>query len=210
MPEPSWDYLRFGDDQRLIAAAEPDWRAAVALPILTGARLGEILALRWAQVDLTAGLLHITRQTRRGVEGPPKGRRNRTVPLLDSMVEHLKAHQGLVGMRSEFVFSHPGGSPLTEGDSKWPLRRALAAAGITRPEGRIGWHDLRRTFGSHLAMKGADAFQIQQLMGHKSLSTTMRYIHLASEFKRKAIEVLERPAPFVDSVPDKVTPSTRL
>ena len=50
-------------------------------------------------------------------------------------------------------------------------------------------------------MKGADALQIQQLMGHRSLSTTMRYIHLAAEFKRKAIEVLERPAPFSDPAP---------
>jgi len=42
-------------------------------------------------------------------------------------------------------------------------------------------------------------------MGHKSLSTTMRYIHLASEFKRKAIEVLERPAPFADAAPTMVS-----
>ena len=97
------------------------------------------------------------------------------------MVEHLKAHRLLVGIRSEFIFSRPDGSPLTNGDCKWPLRRALFAAGITRQEGRVGWHYLRHTFGSHLAMKGADALQIQQLMGHRSLATTMRYIHLAAE-----------------------------
>ena len=201
VPEAPWDYLRFGEEERLIAAAEPEWRAAIALPILTGLRLGEMLALRWSNLDLTSGLLHVTRQRRRGLEGPPKGRRNRTIPLLQSMTDHLKAHRGTVGMRSEFVFSNPDGTPLTDGDCKWPLRRALAAAGIIRPEGRIGWHDLRHTFGSHLAMKGADALQIQQLMGHSSLATTMRYIHLASEFKRKAIEVLERPAPFADASP---------
>jgi site-specific recombinase XerD len=69
---------------------------------------------------------------------------------------------------------------------------------------------MRHTFGSHLAMKGADPFQIQELMGHELLATTIRYIHPAAEFKRKAIEVLERPTPFVDPAPELASPPARL
>jgi site-specific recombinase XerD len=93
------------------------------------------------------------------------------------------------------VFSRSDGSPLTEGDCKWPLCRVLKKASIARAVGRIGWHDLRHTFGTHLAVKGADAVQIQELMGRATLKQTRKYIHVAGEAKRRAIQVLEKPHP---------------
>ena len=115
--------------------------------------------------------------------------------MLSSTVEVLKGHRAAVGLRSEHVFSQPDGLPLTEGDCKWPLRRALKSATITRATGLIGWHDLRHTFGTHLALKGADAVQIQELMGHATLEQTRKYIHVAGEAKRRGIRVLEKPHP---------------
>ena len=60
----------------------------------------------------------------------------------------------------------------------------------------IGWHDLRHTFCSHLAMKGAPVRAIQELAGHASIQTTQRYMHLAPSATRSAIDLLEAGSPW--------------
>ena len=74
-----------------------------------------------------------------------------------------------------------------------PLGRALRAAGITREVGQIGWHDLRHTYGSHLAMRGIPLKVIQELMGHATIEMTNRYAHLSPDTRREAVAVLDRP-----------------
>jgi integrase len=61
-------------------------------------------------------------------------------------------------------------------------------------EGRSGWHDLRRTYGSHLAMRGVPLEVIQELMGHDTMDTTMRYAHLSPGMHRETAGGA-RPAP---------------
>jgi hypothetical protein len=78
--------------------------------------------------------------------------------------------------------------------------RTAAALPVT---GRI--HQLRHTFGAHLAMKGAPAKAIQELMGHADLATTMRYMHLSPASLNQAIRLLELPV--VPSVPRLSQPS---
>ena len=79
--------------------------------------------------------------------------------------------------------------------AKHPLRRALRMAGVSRPEGCIGWHDLRHTYGCHLAMRGVGLKVIQELMGHATIEMTMRYAHLSSEARESAVQELDRPIP---------------
>jgi site-specific recombinase XerD len=93
------------------------------------------------------------------------------------------------------VFCEQDGKPLTEGKLKWPLMRALRAAGISRDQGKIGWHDLRHTYGSHLAMRGVLLKVIQELMGHASIEMTLKYAHLSPETKNNTVQVLDQPAP---------------
>jgi site-specific recombinase XerD len=93
------------------------------------------------------------------------------------------------------VFCQSGGEPLTPGLLKWPLERALRKAGIARDVGRIGWHDLRHTYGSHLAIRGVPIKVIQELMGHASIEMTLKYAHLSPETKQHAVQVLDQPAP---------------
>src|SRR4051794_10883548 len=65
-------------------------------------------------------------------------------------------------------------------------------------KGRIGWHDLRHTYGGHLAMQGVPLKVIQELMGHATIDMTMRYAHLSPDARREAVGVLDRPAPACD------------
>jgi integrase len=71
--------------------------------------------------------------------------------------------------------------------------RALKRTGIVREEGRIGWHDLRHSYGSHLATRAVPLKVIQELMGHATIDMTMRYAHLSPDTRREAVSVLDLP-----------------
>jgi site-specific recombinase XerD len=71
---------------------------------------------------------------------------------------------------------------------KNPLAHAVKRAGLARP---VGWHCLRHTFASHLAMRGATLKVIQELLGHATITMTMRYAHLAPEISREAVRLLD-------------------
>jgi integrase len=126
--------------ERLLNAAEPEWRPLLLVALKTGLRQGELIGFQWSDLDLAQGVLYVRRTLWRGEMGLPKGGRKRLVDLPASAVEALKGHRHL---RGRFVFCQEDGQRLTEGMMKQPLRRALQRVGISREEGRIGWHDLR-------------------------------------------------------------------
>ncbi|NTX15503.1 site-specific integrase [Myxococcus sp. CA056] len=190
LPKPPFDFLSFEEAEHLLAVAEPEWRAVLFVAIKAGLRQGELIGLQWNDLDLPRSMLHVRRSIWRGVEGLPKGGRERSVELPASVVDALKAHRHL---RGRFVFCQEDGQPLTKGKMSAPLLRALRAAGITRAVGQIGWHDLRHTYGSHLAMRGVPLKVIQELMGHATIEMTMRYAHLSPDARRDAVNVLDRP-----------------
>jgi site-specific recombinase XerD len=90
-------------------------------------------------------------------------------------------------LRVEFVFSHDDGVPWTRDWADAALRRQCRRAGLRE----ISWHVLRHTFCSHLAMQGAPAKAIQELARHTSLGVTQRYMHLCSDHRRDAIDLLD-------------------
>ncbi|WP_041792130.1 tyrosine-type recombinase/integrase [Stigmatella aurantiaca] len=202
LPKPKFDFLTFEEAGRLIDAAEPEWRTLMLVALKTGLRQGELIGLQWADLDLSRGMVTVRRTIWRGVTDLPKGGRERTVDLPASAVEALKAHRHL---RGRFVFCQDDGQPLTAGKTAQPLRRALKMADIGREEGRIGWHDLRHTYASHLAMKGIPLKVIQELMGHVTIEMTERYAHLSPDTRREAVGVLDQPL-----APTRNTDATRV
>lgn len=194
---PPFDFLTFDEAERLVAATEPEWRAAILLGTKAGLRLGEIRALQWSDVDLVRGVIVVRRNFWKDhLNETPKGGRSRTVDMPASLVEALRAVRHL----NTWVFSQPDGAPLSQKQLERPLRKAVRAAGIPRDAGVIGWHDLRHTYGSHLAMRGVPLRTIQELLGHASIEQTMRYAHLSPEVKRDAVKVLDLPAPIMAPV----------
>lgn len=138
----------------------------ILLTLKTGLRHGELIGLRWGDVDLLRGRLQVRRSIWQGVTGLPKGGWGRAVDLPASAVDALKGHRHL---RGPYVFCQEDGQPLTASMTEHRLTRAVGRAGITREQGRITWHDLRHTYGSHLARRGVPLKVIQELMGHATM-----------------------------------------
>jgi len=186
--DPDFDFLTFEEFDQLVAGADAgEWRTMIHIAGLTGLRQGEILALRWDEVDLERSRIHVVESTSRKITTSPKSRKGRTVEIGEIACSLLRAHRHL---RGPFVFCGADGAQLTDGQCKWPLWRACRRAKLRR----IGWHVLRHTYASHLAMLGASPKEIQEQLGHADLAMTMRYMHLAPASKAAAARLLDRPA----------------
>lgn len=192
VPPQDFDFLSFDEAERLVAGADTgQWRTMMLVAMRTGLRCGELRALQWQDVDLVTGMLRVRRNaTIGGKLKTPKSNRFREVPLSADALAALKSHRHL---RGAFVFAHETGRMLREPECKHPCRRAAKRAGLRV----VYWHVLRHTFASHLAMRGAPAKTIQELMGHASLAQTQRYMHLSPNVPRDAVRLLDLPVPKV-------------
>jgi integrase len=141
----------------------------------TGLRMGELLALRWRNVDFANSVLKFDRAISAGVESSTKTGRVRIVPLSDqaaAALERLSRREDFTSAK-DFVFCNVYGRRLDDSAVRRRYKRARAAAGVEP----LRFHDLRHTFGSHLAARGVDLVTIKEAMGHAALSTTSRYLH---------------------------------
>ena len=151
----------------------------------TGMRLGELRALRWDDVDLVAGRIVVRYSAWEDIVGTPKTDSTREIPLSDDARKALKLHRrpGVL-----LVFCDKKGEMQPRDVCNWPLWRACRRAGLRQ----IGWHVLRHSFASQLIMRGRSLKEVQELLGHTSITMTMRYAHLAPNVLRDAVQVLDR------------------
>jgi len=155
----------------------PYLRSMVVLALNTGMRKGEILSLRWAQVDLTNRLIHIYNAKTAHSE--------RRIPMNDTVFELLAA---LWRQRNnDFVFpSHRKlGSQFR--DPKVAFTRAIRLAGISH----LRFHDLRHTFATRLVRASVDLITVQHLLGHAKITMTARYAHSLADDKMAAVRRLD-------------------
>lgn len=192
-------FYDFDDYNRLVEAARVIDGRTLLVVLLggdAGLRRGEMLALRWTDVDFKRRQLQVQEAVweRKRVDGvgheritdTPKGGRSRVVPLTDALLQALRYHRHL---RGEHVLYGNDGRPATSFFLRNLLEAAQKRAGL-RSTG--GLHILRHTFCSHLAMRGAPAKAIQELAGHADLTTTMRYMHLSPAARQDAINLLNQ------------------
>ena len=151
----------------------------ILLSMNTGCRRGELFDLTWSNVDLDRRILTVTGAT-------AKSRRTRHIPLNREATSVLLNWRAQCEDTSSLVFMNEQGERFDRANSSW--RRLLKDAKITD----FRWHDMRHHFASRLAMGGVDLNTIRELLGHSDYAMTLRYAHLAPEFKLKAVEVLDQ------------------
>ena len=150
----------------------------ILLSINTGCRRGELFDLTWSNVDLDRRILTVTGAT-------AKSRRTRHIPLNREATAVMLNWRAQSEDTSGLVFVNEQGERFDRANSSW--RRLLKDAQITA----FRWHDMRHHFASRLAMGGVDLNSIRELLGHSDYAMTLRYAHLAPEYKLKAVEVLD-------------------
>ncbi|HXV05596.1 MAG TPA: tyrosine-type recombinase/integrase [Solirubrobacterales bacterium] len=148
--------------------------AFFTIAAFTGMRLGELLALRWRDVDLEGGVLTVSRSISAGQETSTKSRRARTVPLAEQAIaefKRLRERDHFTG-RDDYVFCRPDGGRINGAAVRDRFIRVQKKAGVRVRR----FHDLRHTFGS-LAIRRFDLVAVKEMMGHSQLTTTERYLH---------------------------------
>jgi integrase len=144
------------------------------LAAYTGLRLGELLALRWEDVDLDTRRMVVHRAVSAGVEGPTKSWQARFIPLADPAAEALTRLQARSDYtsREDYVFCSRLGRRLDPSAVRKRFKRSRDAASL-RP---LRFHALRHAAGSLIA-RHADAHFVQDFLGHSRITTTERYMH---------------------------------
>ena len=157
-----------------------EWLRPIVVTLAwTGVRIGELINLRWKDVDLPKRLIHV----RVREDWKPKGRTDRTVPM-HPKVEAVVRSQPVGG----FLFSGPRGGKLKENFVLKCLRRDQRDLGLA--EGDL--HGLRRFFATQMMRAGVDAEMVRQWGGWKSLETMMRYLEDVKA--EDSVEVMDRVA----------------
>ncbi|MFL5846265.1 MAG: tyrosine-type recombinase/integrase [Solirubrobacteraceae bacterium] len=171
--------------EAVLRACPEDYLGAVERPLyltaaMTGLRQGELIALRWCDVDWPASRVRVAESYVRGEFDSPKSHRGRSVPMGDRLAGELERHFQATRWRAEddLVFAHPVTAHVLDA-SKLRKRwyEALERAEIPR----ITFHGLRHTFGTQMAAAGAPIRAIQEWMGHADISTTEIYAHYAPD-----------------------------
>lgn len=169
-------YLSKEECQNLINTCQGNTKAIVIMALNTGMRKGEILSLKWENVDLKHGFILLDKT---------KNGERREIPINGTLRATLQALPRRLDV--PYVFYDPNtGKPYQ--DIKRSFNTALRKAGIRD----FHFHDLRHTFASHLVMTGIDLTTVSRLLGHKSLTMTLRYSHLAPKHLVNAVNALDK------------------
>ncbi|MBS3908746.1 MAG: site-specific integrase [Actinobacteria bacterium] len=158
---------------------------------LTGLRRGEILALRWSDIDLEKRFIYVRQNIVMGVIDTPKSNTSRRVVGISD-----KLHAALLNLQlsapegSEFIFLIKKEGNLYDAPhiSRIQFHKAIKAAGITK---KIRFHDLRHSFATLLKNQGVHRNDIQGVVGHSSATVTDIYMHLMPEIYSKIASTAE-------------------
>ena len=160
------------------------------IELATGLRRGELLGLKWDDIDLEQGIIHVRRQIARIdgeiVEAPLKTKNSyRSLSIGQDAVEILREQQRKTN--SEYVFPSPTGGPISPDSVLKMLHRVLKRAGL--PE--IRFHDMRHTFATVALQNGVDIKTVSGMLGHYSAGFTLdTYAHVTTAAQRQAANTM--------------------
>lgn len=176
LTEPRGRVRFLSDDERkeLLTACrdshEPLLYPLVVVALSTGARQGELLSIRWSDVDFQRGLIRLENT---------KNNERRSVPLTGHAHDLVKDMASVRRIDTDLVFPFKGGKQGV----RVPWEKSRAEAKIKD----FTFHDLRHTAASYLAMNGATLAEIAEVLGHKTLAMVKRYAHLTEQHTSKVV-----------------------
>ncbi|MHC4197869.1 MAG: tyrosine-type recombinase/integrase [Planctomycetota bacterium] len=157
--------------------------------VMTGLRQGELLAVRWGDIDFAKGQIYVRQSYYRGTFTTPKSERSkRAVDMPPVLVKALRSLTSSY-LKDGLVFCNDSGSPLCYKVMEREFKKALRFAGLRR----VKFHSLRHSYTALLIAQGEHPKYIQSQLGHASITTTMNiYGHLMPEVNREAPRRLEK------------------
>jgi len=166
-------YLEEEEIKALLEACPSHLKPIIVTALNTGMRKGEILNLKWKDIDFRQRIICLL---------DTKNNERREIPVNDILFKTL------LGVRknstSPYVFCKKDGTPYSNVRSSFETAKKMAGIGDFR------FHDLRHTFASHLVMAGVGLRTVQVLLGHKTIDMTVRYTHLSPDHKKLALDIL--------------------
>ncbi|NQU94795.1 MAG: site-specific integrase [Candidatus Omnitrophica bacterium] len=164
-------YLEKEEIKTLIDNSNATLQPVLVVAVSTGMRRGEILNLKWRDIDINKGIIYVLRT---------KNHEAREVPMCDTVKQiFIKTEKR---PNSPFIFCRKNGKPYGKLDKSF--LQALNKSGILN----FRFHDLRHTFASQFMMAGGELNTLRELLGHKDIKMTLRYSHLSRDHKRRAME----------------------
>lgn len=170
-------YLTQEECQSLISECDRHVKPIVVMALNTGMRKGEILNLKWENIDLKNGFILLNQEQTKNAE-------RKEIPINSTLRESLLSITRRLDI--SYVFYNPLTGKQYDNVAR-SFHSALKRAGIRD----FHFHDLRHTFASQLVMAGVDLATVRELLGHKTLTMTLRYSHLAPSHKVKAVDLLD-------------------
>lgn len=165
------------DEEAKLLDVCPDWlREVVMFAVNTGMRRDEILSLRWPQVDMESRVIELL---------VTKNKEKRSLPI-NGTVHALLKKKMETRKSSGFVFASETGTKMDAHNLHRAFRTAREKVGFED----VRFHDLRHTAGSRMAQSGVDIYTIAKILGHKTLTMTMRYSHHNVESLRHGVDAL--------------------
>ena len=165
-------YLMPEEVQSLLSNCADHLRPIVTVALNTGMRKSELLGLMWNQVNFEQGIITLTET---------KNNERRDIPMNETVKAKLKE----IERKGDHVFYDGDGRTFRN------VRKSFDTAVRKSKIEDFRFHDLRHTFASNLVMEGVDIMTVKELMGHKDLTMTLRYSHLAPNHKTRAVNILD-------------------
>lgn len=173
-------WLSSEEEDKLINAAKGylnnQLTEIITVALGTGMRQGEILSLKWKDIDMFRKTITIMQH---------KTKEPKAIPMTDAVFNLLKNKSKTISM-SGFVFTTTKGTRILNTNLQREFYKAVDKAGITN----FRFHDLRHTFATRLVQSCVDLYTVSKLLGHKDIKTTQRYAHHNIESVRLAVQKL--------------------
>ena len=190
-----------------MAESKYQYDTVVLLALATGMREGELLALKWGDIDFEKHELYVrvttnmvthvdkdgNRDRYREIWDPKSDESARTIPLLESTCTLLRAHQRKQleffmahGIRSDYVFTTNTGQLVDPSSFVKSYKRMLERAGVPYRK----FHTTRHTFATEAIRRGVHVEDLRKILGHADIATTYIYVQASEESKRNAIELM--------------------